>query len=224
MKVALLGSGKTGHYFKELASFELSVFNSKNPIELEKLKGHDLIVSFLPGHAFKEYMQTLLLSKIPVISGSTGFEYEQKFLDDLKKENLVWIQANNFSLGMNIIKTLLETIKSLNLPEGFKMSLKETHHTEKKDAPSGTALKWKEWLHTDATIQSERTGDVVGFHEMKLTSDEEEITISHDAKSRALFAKGAIWACENFHTFHLTPGLHFFDQIVDSILKRGLNE
>src|SRR5690606_34139244 len=113
--------------------------------------------------------------------------------------------------------------KGLNLPEAFKISLKEIHHTEKKDAPSGTALRWKEWLNTDTIIQSERTGDVVGFHEMKLTSDEEEITISHEAKSRALFAKGAIWACENFHTFHLSPGLHFFDKIVDSTLKRGLN-
>lgn len=223
MKVALLGSGKTGHFFSTLAPFELTIFNSKNPITEEKLQGHDLIVSFLPGDIFKEYLGVLVKTKIPVISGSTGFTYSEDFKSDLKNKNLIWIQANNFSLGMNIIKTVLETLSSLNLPESFKTSIHEVHHIEKKDAPSGTALRWKDWLHSNAEITSERIGDVVGFHEVKLETEEEVITISHDAKSRALFAKGAIWACENFKTFNLKPGLHYFDQIVEATLKRGLH-
>src|SRR5690606_7558401 len=126
----------------------------------------------------------------------------------------VWIQANNFSIGMAIAKEIISHLSLMNIPEEFLLKIKEIHHIHKLDAPSGTALRWKEWTGRDIEIESERIGDVVGIHSLTLTSSEEEITITHDAKKRDVFAKGAIWACENFKSFHLDFGLHQFDDLI----------
>jgi 4-hydroxy-tetrahydrodipicolinate reductase len=96
------------------------------------------------------------------------------------------------------------------------------HHIHKKDAPSGTALSWKEWLNKEAEITSAREGDVNGIHELTVSTANERITLKHDALDRALFAEGAIWAAEQLiKNQNLTNGIYTFGQLFDFITKNN---
>lgn len=196
MKIALLGTGKTGSHVADLHT-ETVFFNSKNQPTLEKLKECDIIISFLAGDIFETYIPLLLESKLPVITGSTGFEWKTSDLDQINANKVTWVRAHNFSLGMNIVKSMIETLsKASTLYPEASFHIHDIHHIHKKDAPSGTALSWEKWLGQKADITAERTGDVVGYHHMEMDTPVEKIKITHEAKDRAIFAKGAIWAAQ----------------------------
>lgn len=220
MKIALLGKGKTGSEVIKLDQ-SVTIFDSTNAPTLSKLKGHDVIISFLPGPVFKEYIPLLLESKIPVVTGSTGFEWPTNLDDNLKEAGLKWIKAHNFSLGMNIVKKMIETLsKATELFEKHSFKIHEIHHTKKQDAPSGTAISFENWLGHKTQITSERVGDVVGIHELKFESEDEIITIKHDAKDRSIFARGAIWAAKILVNDKDVPfGLLSFNDVVQKKLN-----
>ncbi len=226
MKVALLGKGKTGSYVIELIKnkhpeIELDIFDSKRNPSLEDLKNCDVAISFLTGDVFSQYIDILIASGICVITGSTGFEFTDSQLNSINKGNSAWIHANNFSLGMNLIKEMINVLKRAPiLFDEFSTSIHEVHHTKKLDAPSGTAKAWKEWLTFDSTkVTSERIGDVIGLHTLELSAPNEKITLTHEALDRSIFADGAIWALKEVS--HLEPGLHDFSKIA---LKKLMEE
>src|SRR4051812_25878017 len=107
MKIALLGKGKTGSKVLEISPYPVTVFDTQNPPSFEKLQGHDVIISFLPGDAFGSLLPLLVETRIPVITGSTGFKWPQHFDETLKAKNLSWIYASNFSLGVAVMKQML---------------------------------------------------------------------------------------------------------------------
>lgn len=218
MKIALLGKGKTGSKVLENKVHQIISFDSKNPPTFEKLETFDAIISFLPGDVFKSYIPLLIETKLPVVTGSTGFEWPDNLNDTLITRKLSWIYASNFSLGVAIVKQMLNKLSDAKamFPE-HKSSIHEVHHTHKKDAPSGTALSMAEWLNDNSTITSERTGDVIGFHELKFETGSEKITLSHEALDRKLFADGAIWAAE-FLVKKPTYGLNSFQAIIERTL------
>lgn len=223
MKIALLGKGKTGGRVLELLvqnKIPHTVFDSKNHPTLENLKNHDVVISFLAGDVFKEYLTLLLESKLPVVTGSTGMEWPHDFDKKLQVLNSKWIYATNFSLGMNLVQQMILIMKEANLIiNNVQFSMNEVHHTKKLDAPSGTALSWKKWLDQDVSITSERMGDVIGIHELKLKTPVEEITIKHEALDRKIFAEGALYAANKITT--LSPGLHLFQDVVQKELLKG---
>ena len=215
MKVAILGKGKTGNkVIQQLVASEVTVFDTTKSPTLESLKGHDVVISFLPGEAFKSYIDLLIDSKVPVVTGSTGFEWPKDIDERLKKNNTPWIKAHNFSLGMNLVKQMIQVLskadKLFNKP---KFKIHEVHHIMKVDAPSGTALSWQDWLETSCEITSARTGDVVGEHKLTLKTETEEIIIEHKATDRGIFATGAIWAANKIVNGEVTPGLNEFSEI-----------
>lgn len=217
-KVALFGRGKTGSHVKELCDqrqIDYVVFHRESPISLEALKECRVIISFIPGPSLNEYRQVILASGLPIISGSTGFEWGEDLDQALKANNQVWIQGHNFSLGMNIVHQLIKVLRGgPNLfPDSWQAAIHEVHHTKKLDAPSGTALRWGEWFGHDAEITSERTGDVVGHHQFTFSAPFETITITHDAKDRSLFANGALWAAELVLNKEMAPGLTWFEDL-----------
>ena len=194
---ALLGAGKTGIKVLDLKKTDedIIVFNSKNPASLEKLKHCDAVISFLPAGPFLDYIPLLLESGLPVIIGTTGFNWPDHVDGELKAKNQTWIYAHNFALSMTIIRPIIELFgKAVNLLEQTEYKLHEVHHTQKLDAPSGTALSWQSWLGQEVEISSERIGDVVGDHELTLRTEFEEITIKHRCFDRKNFASGALWA------------------------------
>lgn len=221
MKLALLGKGKTGSKVRDLWSDEITVFDSQNPISQEALAGHDVIISFLPGHVFIDYLDILVATKIPVVTGSTGIEYPQQLKNSLIANKIPWIYSHNFSLGMNIVKIMIEQMSLLKklIPES-NSTIHEIHHTKKVDSPSGTALHWQDWYGGDCEITAERTGDVIGYHEITFDSKTEKVKLSHEAKDRAIFAQGAIWAARLLASERsLKPGLHQFNTVVKNYLN-----
>jgi 4-hydroxy-tetrahydrodipicolinate reductase len=215
MKIALLGKGKTGSKVLDVAS-DVEVFDSKNVPTFEKLMKADVVISFLPGDAFLGLIPLLLETRKPVVTGSTGFTWPSNFNRTLQEKNLTWIYATNFSLGVVIMKQMIQKLHQMtHLFSEKKLSIHEVHHTKKLDAPSGTALSMKEWLQEEVEVTSERTGDVVGIHTLTLESPSEIISLTHDAKNRTLFAEGAVWAARHLVTHKNETGLLPFQQVVE---------
>lgn len=219
MKVALLGKGKTGGKVLELLREQQiphTVFDSQNTPTSDKLKGHDVIISFLSGDVFLEYMPLLIASQIPVVTGSTGIKWPADLDQKLKEKNLKWIHATNFSLGMNLVQQMIFIMKeAAKILTDYEFTMHEVHHTKKLDSPSGTALSWKSWSGHDFPITSERIGDVIGLHEIKLKTKTEEISLKHEALDRKIFAEGALFAARKLlSNKNIAPGFHLFQDVV----------
>lgn len=222
MKIAVIGTGKTGGKVVELLGEELSeAFDAHNPPTVEKLKQADAVIIFVPGDAVPDIIDDVIESGIPAAWGSTGYTWPDDLEERVKSKSAKWIMASNFSLGMNIIRKSIEAIsagsKILKDPE---FHIHEVHHVHKKDAPSGTALSWKEWLDKEAEVTSAREGDVKGIHELTLKTDTEEITLRHKALDRALFAEGAIWAAKQLvNHSKMEAGIRTFGQLFDQVME-----
>lgn len=216
MKVAVLGKGKTGKkVIEQLGPHgEYTVFDTSNPPTVESLKGHDVIISFLPGEPFLSYLETLVESKVPVVTGSTGFDWPKDIDERLKKNKTPWVRAHNFSLGMNLVHEMIKVLsKSEKLFTNPKFKIHEIHHIMKVDAPSGTALSWQDWSEHKCEITSARTGDVVGDHKLTIETETEDIIVQHQAKDRGIFAAGALWAANKVSKGEVPEGLNEFSEI-----------
>lgn len=187
----------------------------------------DVAIEFtMPAVAVDNYHRAWAAG-VPVVSGTTGWTAQ---LPAIRREveqgghTLFW--SSNFSLGVNIFFELNRHLAQLmNRFPNYEPSLTEIHHTEKKDAPSGTAITLAEgilaelprkekWVLGEKTSDSElpieaiRQGQVPGTHTVRYDSAEDRITITHEAKSRAGFALGAVLAAEfvkdrkGFFTMH----------------------
>jgi 4-hydroxy-tetrahydrodipicolinate reductase len=221
MKIALLGKGKTGSKVFEIAPQEVTIFDSTHLPSVEKLKEHTVVISFLPGDAFLELMPMLIEARVPVVTGSTGFKWPSDFDKTLQDKGLVWIYASNFSLGVVVLKQLIEKLHQVgHLFQEKSFSIHEVHHTKKLDSPSGTALSMTEWLKEPCKMSSERVGDVIGLHTLTMETSGEIIRIEHEAKDRKLFAEGALWAARYLLENKLSPGLHAFQKVVENHLLK----
>jgi 4-hydroxy-tetrahydrodipicolinate reductase len=225
MKIALLGQGKTGSYVLEVArdkAYEIQGFSRENPPKLEDLQNSDVVISFLPAAGFESYMPLLLEAKTPVVTGTTGIELSAEFSQKLSSNKLHWLHAHNFALGMNLIHQMINQLKSgKNLFSDVNVHIHEVHHTKKIDAPSGTALSWKEWIGGEPEVTSKRTGDVVGDHQLVFETSSERITIRHEALNRRIFAEGAVWAAETLlkNKEKLQPKLYTLNQLTEWATK-----
>jgi len=216
MKIALLGYGRMGKTIEKIAlkrGHEIVLKIDKETIDYN-LSNTDIAIDFsIPTAAFSN-IQNCIKNNIPVISGTTGW---LKKYDDIvnfcNQKNGAFIYASNFSLGVNIFfelnKNLAKMMRNLNQ---YTISLEEIHHTQKLDAPSGTAISLaegiikntakKSWTLGDTTNKNEisiiakRIPDVPGTHIVSYQSDVDSIEIKHTAHSRDGFALGAIIAAE----------------------------
>jgi 4-hydroxy-tetrahydrodipicolinate reductase len=222
MKISVIGTGKTGGRVLELLGDELGeAFDESNPPTVEKLKQADAVIIFVPGDAVPDIINDVIESGVPAAWGSTGYDWPVDLDQKVEANNSKWVIASNFSLGMNLIRKSINAISAgseiLKHPE---FHIHEVHHVHKKDAPSGTALSWKEWLNKDAEVTSAREGDVKGIHELTLKTATEKITLKHEALDRALFAEGAIWAAKQLiDNSGIEKGICTFDQLFDQVME-----
>jgi 4-hydroxy-tetrahydrodipicolinate reductase len=222
MRLALLGNGKTGSRVERLSKekgWDITVFNQSNEPTLEKLRAHDVAISFLPGPAFEAYIDEILGSKIILVCGSTGFNWPnglEEFTFKLQENHHHWVYSGNFSTGNSVVVSLLEVLSRSKLAEHFECSMMEVHHQHKVDSPSGTALLWKDTLGRDIEIESIREGDVKGTHQLILSSPSETITITHSVSNRDVFAEGALLAAELLfnNKRRLKPGMYNLQQLM----------
>ncbi|MDT0649954.1 4-hydroxy-tetrahydrodipicolinate reductase [Autumnicola edwardsiae] len=218
MKIALLGYGKMGKAIEEIAvnrGHEI-VLRVSEDIEAYNFDGLeiDAAIDFsIPKAAYKN-ITTAFKHKVPVVCGTTGWldDYD-KATELCKKEDTAFIYASNFSLGVNVFfelnKKLAHMMKGL---DDYAVEIEEIHHTEKLDAPSGTAISLaqqiiaenpnkKGWQldHADkdeVPVYAKRITDVPGTHTVSYKSKIDTIEIMHMANSRQGFALGAVIAAE----------------------------
>ncbi len=225
MNIAVIGTGKTGGELLGLIPEDhiIGPFNTENEPTVEKLKPADVAIIFVPGSSVDAIFDTVLESKVPAVWGSTGYDWPDDLDQRLRDEKIKWLRASNFSLGMNIIRRCISIIsKGSELLQEPVFHIHEIHHTDKKDAPSGTAISWKEWLGKEAEITSERKGDIKGIHEMEMKTESESIFLKHRAHNRAVFAKGAIWSAEQLVKDSTAPGFHTIETIFDNLMQDKL--
>ncbi|MDZ7690613.1 MAG: dihydrodipicolinate reductase C-terminal domain-containing protein [Balneolaceae bacterium] len=223
MKIAVIGTGKTGGKVAELLSDDQisDTFDENDPPTAPKLKAADAAIIFVPGAAVDDIFEDVLDSGIPAVWGSTGYQWPEDLDETLADAGIKWLKASNFSLGMNIIRRAINVIsEGSEMLKDPKYHIHEVHHIHKKDAPSGTAISWKEWLGKDAEITSERKGDIKGIHELTVKTAAESIFLKHQAHDRAVFAQGAIWAAEQIVKDEIKPGFHDFSTIFDQAIGR----
>ncbi|MCB9092457.1 MAG: hypothetical protein H6621_02250 [Halobacteriovoraceae bacterium] len=225
MKVAVVGTGKTGSEVEKLVSPQnlIGPFNSRNPVSVEKLKEADTVVVFVNPLVLSEIIDTLLASEKNVIIGTTGFEFTDEIKSQVSLNNSIWVHGANFSLGMQIMRMALESVNSLASQfDHFQYKIHEIHHEMKKDIPSGTALMWNEFINKRAEVSSERKGDVKGYHELTIESESEVMTLTHLAKSRRIFAEGALWCADYIYRnfYNITSEFYSFNQIMDMSLTK----
>lgn len=179
------------------------------------LYGADVLIDFSFPETAVSNIYNCFKNKIPVVVGTTGwYEKLPEVKEKCTEEDQSLLVAANFSIGLNIVAHLnKELAKILNRFPGYKVHIEEAHHRNKKDAPSGTAIKLaedfiknhqllKEWTKGRAAypvqlgILSERSGDIPGTHKIIAISDNDRLSLQHDAISRSGFAEGAVTAAE----------------------------
>jgi len=205
MKIAILGNGKMGKRIGELAKRNrdkiVAASSSNRPAISIDLSVADVAIDFsTPSSAF-ENISHAISSGIPVVSGTTGWLEKMKDIERLCIErNGAFLYASNFSLGMNIFFEINKKLAELMKNHKYESKIHETHHTEKLDSPSGTAIALAEQmeniLNTKSQITNDRINNVTGTHQITYSSSVDEIEIKHIAKNRDGFAIGAIIAAE----------------------------
>jgi 4-hydroxy-tetrahydrodipicolinate reductase len=221
-RYALFGTGKTGSQLPGLlgADEQVTQFNQSNPLSAEALAGHDAVICFVPGQVMLDAIPLLIESRLPVISGATGLSYPENLDEQLQSHGLTWVWAHNFALGMSLVRQLIQLVASADsLLENPDYQIHEIHHTAKLDAPSGTSISWQHWLDKDVEITHDRVGDVIGEHQLTLNTASEQITIEHKALDRAIFARGALWACRKVLDTEMPAGLIPFEQLTSAIIN-----
>ena len=215
MKLAILGYGKMGKTIERIASQRghTVVFKSSSSTSEGILSEAHAAIEFSTPETAVENIAMCFEAGIPVVSGTTGWlTHFDKITKLCEERNGSLIYASNFSVGMNLFFGLNEQLAKLMHPwNEYTVSIEETHHTEKKDAPSGTAISlaegifkhsqkkgWKlgEGSDTEIEIKARRIDDVKGTHIVSYASEIDAISIKHEAHSRDGFAIGAILASE----------------------------
>lgn len=205
MKIALLGFGKMGKRVEELATKKGHIVvcksNSSDETKLLDLSIADVAIDFSTPSAAFENISHAIKSGIPVISGTTGWLEKIKEIESLcKSRKGAFLYSSNFSLGVNLFFKLNKQLAKIMQDFNYESKIHETHHVEKIDSPSGTALTLKKDLDIintkEIAITSQRINNITGIHKINYSSFYDEIEIIHKAKNRDGFASGAIIAAE----------------------------
>jgi 4-hydroxy-tetrahydrodipicolinate reductase len=215
MKIALLGYGKMGKTIEQLAiqKGHLIVYKSGGNTKEGILEQADVAIEFSIPDAAVANLTTCFEHKIPVVCGTTGWLSQwAEVLKICESSNGSLIYASNFSVGVNLFFNLNTYFAQLMQPyKEYIPSIEEIHHTQKKDAPSGTAISLAEGVlkfsdKLDWELESEdakklnikavREGDVKGTHSITYSSPIDSLSIRHEAFTREGFALGALFAAE----------------------------
>lgn len=220
MNIALIGYGKMGKTIEKIAlqrghqiMLKISIDNV-HEFNAENLKNVDVAIEFTGPHSAYQNIDFLLDNGIPVVSGSTGW---LENLSNIQKKTInlngAFLYASNFSVGVNIFFALNKKLAALmNGLKEYEVNVHEIHHTEKKDAPSGTAItlaediiqlldrksSWSMDVQSpdQLLITAERIDPAPGTHTIRYSSEIDDIEITHTAHNRDGFATGAVLAAE----------------------------
>ncbi|WP_018342235.1 4-hydroxy-tetrahydrodipicolinate reductase [Cytophaga aurantiaca] len=238
MRIALIGYGKMGKTIERIAIERghtiSAIIDVHNKEDIKTLNGSvaDVAIEFSqPESAFLN-ISHCIENNLPIVSGTTGWLKKKPVLDEIcRQNNGSFFYASNYSIGVNIFFHLNKVLAGLmkKFPE-YSIEMEEIHHTEKKDAPSGTAITLAEglmsqnpsktkWVNEptengdELEIVSKRIDNVAGTHSVFYNSPIDTIEIKHTAHSREGFAQGAVmaaeWTAKNRGVFGMNDLLKF---------------
>lgn len=215
MKIALLGYGKMGKEIEKIAlsrGHEIVLKKSRNS-NFDNLDKADVAIDFSLPTTAVENITACFKQNVPVISGTTGWLEHYNEMETLcLKKNGAFLYGSNFSVGVNIFFELNNQLAKLMAKlNDYNVTMEEIHHTQKLDAPSGTAIslangiiensEYKNWTldaptQNEIQIEAKRIENIPGTHSVFYRSEVDEIEIKHTAFSRQGFALGAVIAAE----------------------------
>lgn len=224
MKIAIVGYGKMGHEVEAMAKARghevvcvIDVDNQAD-FESEAFRSADVAIGFSTPDSAWENIKRCWAAGLPVISGTTGWQNELIWdeIESACRQGATLLWAPNFSIGMNVTKAASRLLARLLSPyEEYQASVHEVHHIHKKDHPSGSAIllangiveecgRYDAWIEKTGRrvppnaipVSYDREGEVPGMHEVTWDSQEDTITLCHQAKNRKGFAHGAVVAAE----------------------------
>ena len=212
MKIALLGYGKMGKLLEELAAARgwevvqrLDVWNNQNGagITAGNFRGVDVALDFSTPASAAENIPRVIALGVNLVVGTTGWHEHIKPIQTLvKRHGTGFVYGSNFSIGVNAFyRIVAAAAAALKDQPAYDPWIHEMHHRTKLDAPSGTALKLrdvlaKEYGEREINVSSARAGAVPGVHTAGFDSEADTITLTHTARSRSSFARGALYAAE----------------------------
>ena len=231
MNIALIGYGKMGKAIEEIALQKghkiVLRINGQNLKELttENIQKADVVIEFTGPKNAAQNVLFCFNAKVPIVCGTTGWlDQKNEIVKKCTELGGTFLYASNFSIGVNIFFELNKKLAVLmNTQKNYEVQIEETHHTEKKDAPSGTAItlaeqiidlsakknKWSlqqaadndaSYTSSELLITSKRINPAPGTHVVKYSSEVDDIEIIHTAHSRKGFASGALLAAEFIHS------------------------
>lgn len=223
MKIALIGYGKMGKTIEKIAVERghtiVARVSSSNPIERVDLDEADVAIEFTAPQLAVKHIEFCIDHAVPVVVGTTAWNEKLPYVKDyVNRHDGSLLYASNFSIGVNIFFDINRRLAKLMTDHAeYKVSVDEIHHTEKLDAPSGTAVsiandimfennKISSWVHFEDHIGTVKKGQlpvishreegVPGTHVINYVSDIDEIQLKHTANNRMGFGLGAVIAAE----------------------------
>ena len=221
MNLAIIGYGKMGKAIEEIAlerGHQIAAeFDITNPLSQEKLKGIDAAIEFSQPNSVVQNIKICAEAGVPVVVGTTGwYDHFEEVQDFVANTQGALLPATNFSLGVNITFFINKVLAKIMSQYPYTVGLTETHHTQKLDTPSGTAISLGEGIvnnhsaftrwnlsetHSFAAngslpIQALREENVPGTHTVEYKNDIDSIELKHTAFNRKGFASGALDAAE----------------------------
>lgn len=208
MNLLLLGQGKTGSLVDEVArqrGHSVQVLSSRDnehacALTPQRLRDIEVVIDFTNPDVVVENMQACIRNKKAIVVGTTGwYEHLQEIERQVLDAGASLLYGSNFSIGVNIFFEIAAAA-ALGVTHGYSPRIVERHHTQKKDAPSGTAVSIQRIVtevgNVKPDIASVREGDTVGTHVLLLDGPDDTMMLVHDAKNRRGFSEGAVRAAE----------------------------
>lgn len=232
MKIALIGYGAMGKLIRSLAEDkghmiaavvdEADAGASASQLA-EKLGGSDVAIDFTIAAAVRRNVEAAIGAGVPLVEGTTGWNAERDEIERLVRDgNGALVFGANFSIGVNLFYRVADFASEMlsKFPE-YEAFIEEQHHSRKKDAPSGTALKLKDVVsrHSDKDIgvSATRAGNIPGTHRVGFDGPFDQILLEHTARAREGFAAGALMAAEWIVG---KKGFYEFTDVIDEIVDR----
>jgi 4-hydroxy-tetrahydrodipicolinate reductase len=227
MRILILGQGKTGRVVTEIArerghsvqTLEERENQNAGSLTAPTLASFDAVIDFTTPEAVVQNLRACLANGAKVVVGTTGW---YQHLDDMRalaaRKNAGLLYSTNFSFGIQLLYQMAKLLG--NQAGGYRFKIEETHHTEKLDSPSGTALTLQKILAAtpygvSAAIDAHRVKDAIGTHRLEVSSENERIVVEHQALSRRSFADGAVRGAEWLAT---RTGCYDFQDVFPQIL------
>jgi 4-hydroxy-tetrahydrodipicolinate reductase len=204
-RLLLVGHGRMGRLVESLApeyGFEVAGIVTGTPSAAPAWPAADVAIDFSVAAAVPSTVARMVKSGTPIVIGTTGWQASEEQIRLAADSVIGVVAAPNFAIGVNVFLAVVERLGSLMAAQpSFDAWIHELHHAAKKDAPSGTALAIERRLREhgysrDVPIASTRAGAIPGTHTLGFDSSSETITLTHQARDRAAFARGALVAAQ----------------------------